>query len=62
MVWETGHDTAEQKERAVLVLLPESKDRWQEEDMLQELTELGRTAGLDVVDHVIQHRSVPDAA
>ena len=56
------HDLTEQKEKAILVLLPEPREEWQEEDVYQELAELSDTAGLEVVDHLIQHRSAPDAA
>ena len=56
------HDLTEQKEKAILVLLPEPREEWQEEDLYQELAELSDTAGLEVVDHLIQHRSAPDAA
>ena len=56
------HDMTEQKEKAVLVLLPEPRENWQEEELYQELAELSRTAGLEVVDCLIQHRNAPDAA
>lgn len=59
---EQMHDMTEQKEKAVLVLLPEPRENWQEEELYQELAELSRTAGLDVVDCLIQHRNAPDAA
>ena len=56
------HDMTEQKEKAVLVLLPEPRENWEEEELYQELAELSRTAGLEVVDCLIQHRNAPDAA
>lgn len=56
------YDLTEQKERAVLVLLPEPGERWQEEELQEELAQLCRSAGLDVADCLIQHRSAPDAA
>lgn len=62
MAREQMHDMTEQKEKAVLVLLPEPRENWQEEELYQELAELSRTAGLDVVDCLIQHRNAPDAA
>ena len=33
------HDLTEQKEKAILVLLPEPREEWQEEDLYQELAE-----------------------
>ena len=51
-----------QRERAILVMLPEPKERWQEEDLYQELAQLSHSAGLEVVDCFVQHRSTPDAA
>lgn len=62
MAREQFHTLAEQRERAILVLLPEPKETWQEAELYQELAELSRSAGLEVVDHVVQHRSAPDAA
>lgn len=59
---EQFHDITEQKEKAILVLLPEPKESWQEEELYQELVELSRSAGLEVVDCFVQHRSTPDAA
>lgn len=59
---EALYDLTEQKEKAILVLLPEPREEWQEEELYQELAELSRTAGLEVVDSLIQHRSTPDAA
>ena len=56
------HDMTEQKEKAVLVLLPEPRENWQEEELYHELAELARTAGLEVKDCLIQHRNAPDAA
>lgn len=62
MTRELLHETAEQKEKAILVLLPEPRETWQEEEMFQELEELSNTAGLEVVDRLVQHRNAPDAA
>ena len=62
MVREQFHNLTEQREKAILVLLPEPKENWQEEDLYQELVELSCSAGLDVVDCFVQHRSAPDAA
>lgn len=59
---DTLHEVTEQREKAILVLLPEPREVWQEEELYQELAELSRTAGLDVVEHLVQHRSAPDAA
>lgn len=56
------HDLQEKKEKAILVLLPEPKEIWQESELYQELAELSRTAGLEVVDTLLQHRAAPDAA
>ena len=56
------HDMTDQKEKAVLVLLPTPRENWQEEELYQELAELSRTAGLEVVDCLVQHRNAPDAA
>lgn len=56
------HDMTEQKEKAVLVLLPEPRENWQEEELYHELAELARTAGLEVMDCLVQHRNAPDAA
>ena len=55
------HDMTEQKEKAVLVLLPEPRENWQEEELYHELAELARTAGLEVMDCLVQHRNAPDA-
>ena len=57
MAREQFHDIIEQKEKAILVLLPEPKESWQEEELYQELVELSRSAGLEVVDCFVQHRS-----
>ncbi|MGM9526509.1 MAG: GTPase HflX [Peptococcaceae bacterium] len=62
MARETLHEMTVQKEKAVLVLLPEPGENWQEEELYQELAELSRTAGLEVADCLIQHRNAPDAA
>ena len=56
------HTMEEQKERAILVLLPDQQETWQEEELYEELKELSHTAGLDVVDYLVQHRNTPDAA
>ena len=37
MVREQFHNLTEQREKAILVLLPEPKENWQEEDLYQEL-------------------------
>ena len=62
MARETMHETTEQKEKAILVLLPEPRETWQEEELFYELEELSDTAGLVVVDRLVQHRNAPDAA
>ena len=62
MARETLHEMTVKKEKAVLVLLPEPGENWQEEELYQELAELSRTAGLEVADCLIQHRNAPDAA
>ena len=62
MTREQMHTMEEQKERAILVLLPEQQETWQEEELYEELKELSHTAGLDVVDYLVQHRNTPDAA
>lgn len=62
MARETLHEMTVQKEKAVLVLLPEPGENWQEEELYQELAELSCTAGLGVADCLIQHRNAPDAA
>lgn len=56
------YDLTERRERAVLVLLPEPRESWQEEELYGELVQLCHSAGLDVADCLIQHRSAPDAA
>lgn len=48
------HDLQEKKEKAILVLLPEPKEIWQESELYQELAELSRTAGLEVVDTLLR--------
>lgn len=50
MARETLHEMTVQKEKAVLVLLPEPGENWQEEELYQELAELSCTAGLEVAD------------
>lgn len=62
MAREQLQDLTAQRERAILVMLPEPKERWQEEDLYQELAQLSHSAGLEVVDCFVQHRSMPDAA
>ena len=62
MTREQMHTMEEQKERAILVLLPDQQETWQEEELYEELKELSHTAGLDVVDYLVQHRNTPDAA
>ncbi|MBO5365493.1 MAG: GTPase HflX, partial [Peptococcaceae bacterium] len=52
----------ERRERAILVFTPEQNETWQEEELYEELKELSNTAGLDVVDYLVQHRNAPDAA
>lgn len=59
---QTMHETTEQKEKAILVLLPDPRETWQEEELFYELEELSDTAGLVVVDRLVQHRNAPDAA
>ena len=62
MTREQMHTMEEQKERAILVLLQDQQETWQEEELYEELKELSHTAGLDVVDYLVQHRNTPDAA
>lgn len=62
MTREQFHDMEEKRERAILVLLPDQNETWQEEELYEELRELSDTAGLDVVDCLVQHRNAPDAA
>jgi len=51
------------QERAVLVGVERSgHDRWSLQDSLEELRELARTAGVEVVDVITQKRDQPDAA
>jgi len=51
------------QERAVLVGLERSgHDRWALQDSLDELRELARTAGVDVIEVITQKRDKPDAA
>jgi len=54
---------SETPERVLLLacVLPSEQD-WDPDDALSELTELVRTAGGQVVDRVVQHRSRPDPA
>ncbi|MBO5140179.1 MAG: GTPase HflX [Peptococcaceae bacterium] len=56
------HEMEERRERAILVFTPEQNETWQEEELYEELKELSNTAGLDVVDYLVQHRNAPDAA
>jgi len=58
------HDTqAALAERAVLVGLERSgHDRWALQDSLDELRELARTAGVEVIEVITQKRDKPDAA
>lgn len=56
------HNTEQEKEKAILVLLLDSRERWQEKDLYQELEELSCTAGLNVVDFLVQRRNNLDAA
>jgi GTP-binding protein HflX len=44
------------------VFTPDQNESWQEEELYEELKELSNTAGLDVVDYLVQHRNAPDAA
>jgi len=62
MTREQMHDMEECRERAILVLLPDQNETWLEEELYEELKELSNTAGLDVVDYLVQHRNTPDAA
>lgn len=56
------HEMEEHRERAILVFTPEQNETWQESELYEELKELSNTAGLDVVDYLVQHRNAPDAA
>lgn len=60
MTREQLYDTEVEQERAILVLLPDKQETWQEEELYQELKELSHTAGLTVVDCLVQHRNTPD--
>ena len=62
MTREQMHDMQIEKERAILVLMPGQNETWQEEELYEELKELSTTAGLEVVDYLVQHRNTPDAA
>ena len=62
MTREQMHEMQIEKERAILVLTPEQNETWQEEELFEELKELSHTAGLEVVDYLVQHRNSPDAA
>ena len=62
MTREQMHEMEERRERAILVFTPEQNETWQEEELYEELKELSNTAGLDVVDYLVQHRNAPDAA
>ncbi len=62
MTREQMHEMQEERERAILVLLPDQNESWLEEELYEELRELSDTAGLDVVDYLVQHRNKPDAA
>ena len=62
MANEMPFETAEQKEKAILVFLPEARSTWEETDLYEELKELSDTAGLEVVDYLVQHRASPDTA
>ena len=62
MTREQMHEMEEQRERAILVFTPDQNESWQEEELYEELKELSNTAGLDVVDYLVQHRNAPDAA
>lgn len=62
MTRDTMHVMEERKERVILVLLPDQNESWLEEELYQELKELSTTAGLEVVDYLVQHRNAPDAA
>ncbi len=57
------YDTqAKLQERALLVGLEQSgQDRWAVQDSLDELSELARTAGAEVVDYLTQRRDAPSA-
>lgn len=61
MTREQMYDTEVEQERAILVLLPDQQESWQETELYQELKELSHTAGLVVVDCLVQHRNTPDA-
>ncbi len=62
MTREQMHEMEEKRERAILVFLPDQQETWLEEELYEELKELSTTAGLDVVDYLVQHRNTPDAA
>ncbi len=62
MTREQMHEMQEERERAILVLLPDQNESWLEEELYEELRELSDTAGLVVVDYLVQHRNKPDAA
>lgn len=52
-----------QKDRAVLAaLFSQHYDEWEKDDVMTELVELAKTAGLEVVGQVIQKKEKPDGA